>query len=166
MASILAPGYGKTSQDWSYLTPKRGLYVQTAAISTPDGVPDLAIIDTTATRAGSPGSHGRDQTLVIYVTLIGSSTLSNAVLYLWVDSSIDEVICEAPDVDCPPYPAPGDIGDVNKWALIETGYHGSAPSDSSLAFSFTWFPAGRYKAAIGSADTFTGSVLISEQHTE
>jgi len=179
-------GYGKVSQDWSYLTPKRSLYTQHALITVPTSanIPDQAIIDTTVVGPdGKPTSRARNQTLVIYVTGIGAATMPIATteLWLWVDSTYDERACsnaQTPKLGdiassssnwrCPDIIDSGDIVEADKWALIEVGKHNAAANNiPSAAFVFPWLPAGRYKAALASGVLVAGSgFIISEQHTE
>lgn len=169
-------GYGKKSQDWSYLTPKRALYNQTAVIASAVDVPDATIIDTTVDRKGDPVDRARQQTLVIYLLLVGSATLSkDAVLYLWIDGMWDEDACANPGVEgssssnfgCPDVPEASEINPEDRWCLIRAvKLDNNNTANLSLAFSFSRLPAGRYKAAIGVAGALTGEILLVEQHTE
>ena len=64
-------------------------------------------------------------------------------------------------------PSASEITDKHRWCLGEAvKVSNNATDNTSLAFSFPWITAGRYKAAIGSAGTFTNGVVIAEQHTE
>lgn len=169
-------GYGKKSQDWSYLTPKRALYTQTAVITDPVDVPNAAIIDTTLDRKGDPVDRARQQTLAIYVILLAGATLAkDSVLYLWVEGIWDELqraneggsSSSSSDWSCLEIPESSEIPAGRRWCLIEAvKLDNNATANRSLAFAFPWLPAGRYKVAIGVAGTFTGGVVLVEQHTE
>lgn len=169
-------GYGKKSQDWSYLTPKRAIFAQTDGIVNPDLIPDHAIIDTTVDRSGKPIERARQQTLVIYIILTEGSTLGvDAVLHLWVDGLWEEEGCanagvpgsSSSNFGCPDVPPGSQISDQQRWCLIEAVKiaNNNIP-DQSIAFSFPWLPAGRYKTAIATASSITGNIIIVEQHTE
>jgi len=170
-------GIGKTAQDWSYLTATRALFVQGANITDPSLINDLFIIDTATKRDGGSGERGHQQTIVIHATAFGVTTVTPATakLLLWIDSSYADTACEHINESsssanslftCPAYPTLAEIGDTDKWALIEVGMVTNAlTASSSMCFSFPWMPAGRYKAALGVGIT-SGTVLISEQHTE
>ena len=173
-------GLGRKSQDWSYLTPIRALYTQTAENETPLEVPDYAIIDTTKYRDGTPTERARNQTLVIYAIprpgFAGFDT-DKARLYLWKKCEWANLICRndgnessSSQWGCDNIPDWNAIPEINQWALIDAAQHtklANNTDDRSVAFSFPWLPAGLYKAAITKSGSIVApGVVIAEQHTE
>jgi hypothetical protein len=169
-------GFGKKSQDWSYLSPRRLLYQQDALITDPEDIPESAIIDTTVNAQGAPTDRARQQTLVAYIMeLPGGFLPKEAVIYLWIDGLWSERACAGPPLpehsssssnwSCPPAV---DVAAQNRWCLIEAVKMDNAAHDGSQAHAFPWLPAGRYKIAVGDdgSGTFIGPVAIAEQHTE
>lgn len=178
----MASGYGKKAQDWTYITPRRAVYVQEEVITDPADIPDSAVIDTTVNSYGAATERGRHQTLVISAIPFEGSLDKDAVLYLWVDALWDTPTDSTPSSDSSSSQLAGEsssstaanmnipnktqITTSQRWALIEAAKIDNNGTDGeSLAFSFPWLPAGRYKAAIGDSTLF-GKVVIVEQHTE
>lgn len=168
---MVTPGYGKASQDWSYLTPKRAIWVQSGNVTDPANIDDAYVIDTTVKANGSPTDRGRNQTLVLYAIPKSGATLNHttAVLYLWISADWDTKACDSTESSsqaiCPDVEQPSDLDDSDRWALIAASTHAdSAITNGAMAFSFPWLPAGKYKAAMGAG--VTGDVIIAEQHTE
>lgn len=172
-------GYGTTSFDSSdstYLTGRRGLYVQLANISNPDDVPSEAIIDTTVKRGGEKNLRARQQTLVLFAICgVDAELAADAVLYLWIEDLWAGVASDlgSSSSHAESSSAPYDLDLVNtdsipssrRWALIKAEKHANNSHAGSLAFVFIDLPAGRYKAAISSG-VVSGPVVIAEQHTE
>lgn len=164
-------GYGKAAQDWSYLTPKKALYIQSDVITDPGDIPDEAIIDTTIAHGGLSNSRGRNQTLVIYaIPTSGGALDAGSILYLWINGAPDYTVNEdeadetstSGDTAFPDEDALGD----SAWCLVQAvKLDNNASYDSSLCWVFPWLPAGKYKAAIGASDSCQ-DVMIVEQHTE
>lgn len=166
-------GSGKKGQDWSYLTPKRAIAVQTDNVTDPSNLGDEFEIDTTVTRKGDPVDRARQQTLVIFaVPKSGVSIANDAVLCLW--SKVDWVDTGCADASsssssCPNVGSPNDLDDADRWALIQASTLSNAPAGLTGAkcFSFPWLPAGIYKAAMSTGISGgTKEVIIVEQHTE
>lgn len=169
-----AVGFGRKSQDWSYLTPLRALWVQTANIVQPQNIPSMGIIDTTLDRAGKPIERARNQTLAIYAIVRVGTLAADGKMYIWKENQWDELGCtlNVSSSSFDPCAAIGSwntLGDRFKWSLIEVGYHVNAntANSSSLAFSFPWIPAGRYKFALATGISGANpDIVIAEQHTE
>lgn len=178
----MAGGYGKKAQDWTYITPRRAVYTQDEVITDPAEIPEAAVIDTTVNSYGGSTERGRHQTLVIYAIPYEGSLDKDAILYLWIDALWDTPADASPDTDSSSSPAlsgsssstsanmnvpnKSQISASQRWALIEAAkVDNNQTAGESLAFSFPWLPAGRYKAAIGDSSSF-GKVVIVEQHTE
>ena len=180
-----ARGYGKKSQNWSYLTPKRAIAVQSGPVVDPATLIDDFNIDTTLTRKGDPVERGCDRTLVIYaIPRAGVTLAATSTLHLWIKVDWDEARSPLPAASssssspspplsssspsfslCPDVGEPSDLDDTDRWALVKAEKHANAEAGSvSLCFVFPRMPAGIYRAAIASA--LTGEVIIAEQHTE
>lgn len=173
-----AVGFGKKSQDWSYLTPVRALYTQTDIITDPAAIPDSAIIDTTVDRHGRKIERARNQTLNIYAIvrntpMASDATHDSAVLYLFKEALWAELGC-IPNESSSSFDACVAIGDISsisakfRWALIAAAQKvGLGSGGNSIMFSFPWLPAGRYKASIAITNNSNlGDIIIAEQHTE
>lgn len=170
-------GLGRKAQDWSYLSPAKIVMRQDALITNPSTIPDSAIIDTTVDSQGRNIERARHQTLVVYVMELSGATLpKESILYLWVYGAWDERLCvNAPsdsssssNWNCADVPELEDVAEADRWCLIAAETVANAANNGSLAFSFPWLPAGKYKVAIGAdgAGTFVGPVAIAIRHTE
>lgn len=172
-------GYGTTSTDASdstYLTGRRGLYMQTENITDPDDVPREAIIDTTVKQSGERSLRARQQTLVVFAVCGSGAVLAaDAVLYLWIENVwagiASDLGSSSSHSESSSAPYDLDLLDVDqipssrRWSLIKAEKHANNNHGGSLAFVFIDLPAGKYKAAISSGIS-NGPVVIAEQHTE
>ena len=166
-------GYGQKGQDWSYLTPKTAIAVQSGNVVDPSTLNSEFVINTTVRNNGNESvERAREQTLVIFVVPSTGATLSNdCVLHLWSKVDWDQVRCtdagssSSSGVGCASIPALSSLPARNHWALIDAVKHANAvAANESVAFYFYKLPAGIYKAAIASG--LTGEATIVEQHTE
>lgn len=172
---MVTAGYGKKSQDWSYLTPRRALGVQAGNVVNPTLLGDEFIIDTTVAGVQqTPTERARQQTLVIFAIPKPSTVLAaNATLHLWAkvdwDSQCNETVSSSSSASCPDVGSPSQLDAADRWALVAALKHSDAVTGSfasSLCFVVSWLPAGIYKAAIAAGITGSAEVIIAEQHTE